>query len=242
MEERSRFSLGLFVLIYPIIIGSLVVPPTKLRPILFLLVLGLSSYIFFYTTTGDTLTDIFLCSALSPYVAVAFDFIILSEPQTQLFRIGQKVPSASFTSTWEKTKWALDLFFSQRGIGWTHEPSSHLPPSPFSTKTSRLEFIVYQLFTAVKYFLLWDVFAIYARNNPVFMMDGPLLSEQPLVWRLVNMWAWAVPAVATMTLNHALLSAVLVGLGVWKDITLWKPLFGSFKEAYTIRRLWRSLF
>ena len=86
---------------------------------------------------------------------------------------------------------------------------------------------------AVKYFLVWDACTIYARNIPVLMMDGPLLSEQPLVWKLVNWWAWAAPADAALTTNYALLSAVLFGLGVWTDIALWKPSSGSFKEAYT---------
>ena len=71
------------------------------------------------------------------------------------------------------------------------------------------------------------------------MMGGPPLADQPLLWKVFNMWAWAIPATAALAINHGLLSAVMVGLGIWPDIAQWKPLFGSWKEAYTVRRLWR---
>jgi hypothetical protein len=239
MEERKPFSPVLLSLIHPIIILSLVIQPTPYRPILFLPVFGIAYYLLFYTTTGDALTDLSIGVSITPFVAAAFDFIVLTEPQTQLFQLGQKVPSASFSSTWEKVKWALDLLFSQRGIGWTHEPSSKLPSPPFPASTTRVKFIAYQIRTAVVNFLMWDVCAIYARNTPAFMMGGPPLSDQPLLWKLVNMWAWAIPATAALTINHSLLSAIMVGLGIWPDIAQWKPFFGSWKEAYTVRRLWR---
>jgi len=239
MEKRKPLSPVPLSLIFPIIVVSLVIPPTRYRPILFLPVLGIAYYILFYTTTGDAVTDLSIGVSVTPFVAVAFDFIVLTEPQTQLFQIGQKVPSASFSSTWKKVKWALDLLFSQRGIGWTHEPSSKLPPSPFSANTSRVKFIMHQLGTILVYLLIWDVSAIYARNTPALMMGGPPLSDQPLLWQCVNVWAWVIPATAALTINHCLLSAVMVGLGFWSDIARWRPLFGSWKEAYTVRRLWR---
>ena len=239
MEERKPFSLALLSFIYPVILLSLVIQPTRYRPFLFLPIFGTAYYVLLYTTTADAVTDLSIGSSISPYVAAAFDFIVLTEPQTQLFQVGQKVPSASYSSTWEKIKWALDLLSSHRGIGWTHEPSSTLPSSPFSSKTSRVRFIAYQIFTAVTYALMWDVCAIYSRNTPALMMDGPPLSDQPLLWKIVNLWAWAIPATAALAINHALLSAAMVGLGIWPDIAQWKPLFGSWKEAYTVRRLWR---
>jgi hypothetical protein len=242
MEERKPFSESgaLLSLLIPItIVVSLVIQPTQYRPILFLLVLGIAYYLLFWTTTGDPVTDVFIASAITPYVATAFDFIILTEPQTQLFRIGQKAPSASFPSIWQKVKWALDLLSSPRGVGWSHEPSSKLPPAPFTANTSRLKFIANQLYTVAVYYLLWDVCAIYAQNSPALLMGGPPLSEQPLLRKCLNIWAWAMPANAALRINHCLLSAVMVGLGFWPDIAQWRPLFGSWKEAYTVRRLWR---
>jgi hypothetical protein len=238
MEERKPFSPVLLSLIPTIIVISIVIRPTQYRPILFFPVLATAYYLLFYTTTGDVVTDLSIGSSITPFVATAFDFILLTEPQTQLFQLGQKVPSASFPSVWEKVKWALSLLSNHRGIGWTHEPS-RLPSSPFSANTSRVKFIAYQFFTAVAYFLVWDVCAIYTRNTPALLMGGPPLSEQPLLWKLVNMWVWVIPATAALVINHSLLSVAMVGLGFWPDIVQWKPLFGSWKEAYTVRRLWR---
>jgi len=237
MEERKPFSPVLLSFMYLVILLSLVIQPTRYRPVLFLPVFAIAYYLLFYTTTGDALTDLSVGSSISPNVAAAFIFIVLTEPQTQFFQVGQKVPSASFSSPWERIKWALDLLFSPRGIGWTHEPS-RLPLSPFPANTSRVKFIGYQIFTAVKYLLMWDICAIYSRNTPALMMGGPPLSDQPLLWKLFNMWAWFIPATAALAINHGLLWAVMVGLGFWTDIAQWKPLFGSWKEAYTVRRLW----
>ncbi|KIM36143.1 hypothetical protein M413DRAFT_449348 [Hebeloma cylindrosporum] len=237
MEDRKPFSPALFSFIIPIIVLSLVVQPTRYRPILFLPVLGIAYYQVFYTTTGHALTDLSLASSITPYVATAFDFIILTEPQTQLFQLGQKIPSASYSTLWAKIKWALDLLFSQRGIGWIHEPSAKLPPPPFAAHASRVKFIAHQLATALVYFLMWDVCAIYARSTPVFMLGDPPLSEQPFLRKCINTWAWAIPATAALAINHSLLSAVMVGLGIW-PISQWRPLFGDWKEAYTVRRLW----
>jgi hypothetical protein len=238
MEERKPFSAALLSLIAPTLVVSLVVQPTRYRPILFPVVLGIAYYLLCYTTTGDVVTDIMIAAAITPYVATAFDFIVLTEPQTQLFQLGQKVPSASFPSIWQKLKWALDLLSSPRGIGWTHEPSSKLPPTPFTANASRLKFIASQLFTVAAHYFMWDVCAIYAQNAPALQIGGPPLSEQPLLRKCLNIWAWAIPAAAGLSISHCLLSALMVGLGFW-DIAQWRPLFGSWKEAYTVRRLWR---
>lgn len=238
MKERQPFSLAVLSLIPFILLLSLIIPPTPYRPVLFLPVLGIAYYLLFYTTTGNASIDLSIGSSITPFVATAFDFILLTEPQTQLFQLGQKVPSSSFPSTREKLKWALDLLSSHRGIGWKHEPFSKLPPPPFSSNTPHMKFIAYQLFIALAYFLVWDVCAIYSRNTPALMVGGPPLSDQPLLWKIVNMWAWAVPATAALTINHSLLSAVMVGLGFWTDVAQWRPLFGSLKEGYSVTRFW----
>jgi hypothetical protein len=239
MEERKPFSAALFSLIVPLNVISLVIQPTQYRPILFPVVLGIAYYLLFCTTTGDPIADLRVACAITPYVATAFDFIVLTEPQTQLFRLGQKAPSASFPSIWQKLKWALDLLSSPRGIGWTHEPSSKLPPTPFTTKTSRPTFIVNQLSTAAVHYFTWDVCAIYVQNAPALQIGGPPLSEQPLLRKCLNVWVWAIPVYAALSITHCLLSALMVGLEFWPDIDQWRPLFGSWKEAYTVRRLWR---
>jgi hypothetical protein len=239
MEERKPFSAALFSLIVPIVVVSIVIQPTKYRPILFLVVLGIAYYLLFFTTTGDVRTDMNVAFVMTSYLAIAFDFIILTEPQTQFFRLGQKTPSASFPNIWQRVKWALDLLSSPRGVGWTHEPSSKLPPAPFTANTPRRTFIANQLSTVAVHYFMWDVIVIYMQNAPALQMGGPPLSEQPLLQKCLNVWAWAIPVSASLSISHCLLSALMVGLGFWPDIDQWKPLFGSWREAYTVRRLWR---
>lgn len=64
------------------------------------------------------------------------------------------------------------------------------------------------------------------------------MSSQPLFWQFVNLWAWVIPATAALAINHCLVSIVMVGLGIWPEISQWRPLFGSWMEAYTVERLW----
>lgn len=238
--ERKPFSPALMSCITPLLVASLVVKPTPYRALFAIPLLGIAYYLLYYTTTGDAVTDLAIGDPITALAATAIDFIILSEPQTQLFKRGQQTPSVAFPSLWEKIKWALDLLTSHRGIGWTHEPTDRLPLAPFANeKPSRWKFIGYQLLTIASCFLMWDISAIYTRGNPVFTIAGPPLSSEPLLWRCINMWAWAIPAAAALTISHALASIAFVSLGIWSDLSQWRPFFGSLKDAYTVRRLWR---
>lgn len=238
--ERKPFSPALMSCITPLLVASLVVKPTPYRALFAIPLLGIAYYLLYYTTTGDAVTDLAIGDPITALAATAIDFIILSEPQTQLFKRGQQTPSVAFPSLWEKIKWALDLLTSHRGIGWTHEPTDRLPPAPFANeKPSRWKFIGHQLLTIASCFLMWDISAIYTRGNPVFTIAGPPLSSEPLLWRCINMWAWAIPAAAALTISHALASIAFVSLGIWSDLSQWRPFFGSLKDAYTVRRLWR---
>jgi hypothetical protein len=237
---RKSFSPALMSCITPLLVVSLVVQPSRYRPLLALPLLGIAYHLLYYTTTGYPVTDLAIGDPITALAATAIDFIILSEPQTQLFKIGQKTPSSSFPTLWGKIKWALDLLTSHRGIGWTHEATEKLPPAPFAKqRPSRWKFIGYQLLTIAGYFLLWDICAIYSRGRPVFTIAGPPLSSEPFLRQCVNLWAWAIPAAAALTISHSLASIAFAGLGIWSDLSQWRPFFGSVKDAYTVRRLWR---
>jgi hypothetical protein len=238
--EKKPFSPSLVVCMIIILVASLIVKPSPYRPLFCIPLIGIGYYLLYHTTSGDVISDLSFGFGITSLVAAALDYIVLTEPQTQLFKRGQKMPSSSFPSLWERVKWALDLLTSQRGIGWTHEPTEKLPPSPFASgNVSRQNFITYQLVAIAGYFLLFDMCSIHLGSRPSFSIAGPPLSSEPFLWKCINASAWAMSVFAGLSISHSLVSIAFVGLGIWSDLSQWKPFFGSWKDAYTVRRLWR---
>ncbi|KAF9009210.1 hypothetical protein BDZ89DRAFT_964935 [Hymenopellis radicata] len=232
LEERAQFSYGLNTLIPVTLVAALALKPHPLRFIVFFPIFGISYYLLYYTTTGEVVTDLAIGSSIPPLVAAAFDYIVLTTPQTQLFQHGQSIPAASFNGLLARLRWAGSLLTSHRGIGWAHEPSKILPPPPYATSTSKTRFVFDRIKQAAFWLLMWDIAATYVRHTSTFASDG--IPETRILWKCVYVWAWAAPAFAALTMNHGLLSAVMVTCGLWDG----RPFFGSFWEAYTIRRFW----
>ncbi|PBK71704.1 hypothetical protein ARMSODRAFT_954525 [Armillaria solidipes] len=233
-DERRPFSYSLHSLLPIILLISVTIRPTPYRRLLFLPIFVIAYYLVYHTTTGDIISNLSIGASIPPVVASALDYILLTEPQTKLFQTGQTIPQAAFPDLKSRLKWSLSLLTSQRGIGWTHEPRN-LPASPYTASTSRWRFVVDRLAQSAVLFILWDAAATYTRYRPSFYISGP--EETTFLGRCAFVWGWAVPAVAALTMNHALFSAAMVALGIW-DVQTWRPFYGSWSDAYTVRRFW----
>ncbi|KAK0463103.1 membrane bound O-acyl transferase family-domain-containing protein [Desarmillaria tabescens] len=231
-DERHPFSYPLHSLLPVLLLVSITIRPAPYRRLLFLPIFSIAYYLVYHTTTGEIISNLSIGASIPPIVATALDYILLTDPQTELFQKGQTTPQASFPDLKSRLKWSLSLLTSQRGIGWTHEPPN-LPP--YTTPTSRWCFVVNRIVQSAAMFILWDAAATYTRYRPSFYIDGP--EETTFLGKCAFVWGWAVPAVAALTMNHALFSAVMVALGIW-DVQTWRPLYGSWLDAYTIRRFW----
>ncbi|KAK0189776.1 membrane bound O-acyl transferase family-domain-containing protein [Armillaria mellea] len=233
-DDRRPFSYSLHSLLPILLLTSVTIRPSPYRRLLFLSIFVIAYYLVYHTTTGDIISNLSIGASIPPVVASALDYILLSEPQTELFQTGQTIPQAAFSGLKSRLKWSLSLLTSQRGIGWTHEPRN-LPSSPYTSSTSRWRFIVDRLVQSAVLFILWDAAATYTRYRSSFYTDGP--EESTFLGRCAFVWGWAVPAVAALTMNHALFSAMMVALGIW-DVETWRPFYGSWLDAYTVRRFW----
>lgn len=236
LSERRAFSYPLYACLQFLLILAITVQPTRSRRFLFLPILAIAFYLLYYTTTGVTVTDLAIGSSIPPMIATALDYILLSTPQIDLYENGQTTPAASFPSFWSRLAWSLRLLSSQRGVGWTHEPRELLPPRPYALNPSKKRFVATQVMLMGLWLLAWDAAATYVRHRPTFRAEGE--PETEALRKYLYMLAWMTPAWAALSVNHGILSLVLVLCGFW-DLRTWRPFFGSFAEAYTVRRFWR---
>ncbi|KAG9674810.1 hypothetical protein KCU95_g16506, partial [Aureobasidium melanogenum] len=125
---------------------------------------------------------------------------------------------------------------SSRGIGWNFQ-IRNLPPAPSPT-TPRLQFAVTQLFSAAFNILLVDISYLFLRQfSPITSHPILPLTSQPLLLALFNAWLIYLQARWTMSALLSVLAAITVPLHIYPP-SAFPPLFGSFANAYTVKRFW----
>ncbi|KAF9002725.1 hypothetical protein BDQ17DRAFT_1356725 [Cyathus striatus] len=118
----------------------------------------------------------------------------------------KKGTTISDASLKERFKWGLDLFFSPRGVGWTHEPTSRLRWIPSQLSASKSRFILHQLWRIAIFSFLYEIFKLYSALNPYLHRDGPSFYEAS--------WGWRMTILTSRIVTHAILSIVFIVLGV----------------------------
>ncbi|KAF9002742.1 membrane bound O-acyl transferase family-domain-containing protein [Cyathus striatus] len=171
-------------------------------------------------------------------ILIAIQCILLLDVQNDLRRKvdEKKEINISGASLKERFKWALDLFFSIRGVGWTHEPTSRLRWIPSQVSASKFKFIMHQLWRIAVFTFLCELFKLHSALNPYLHREGPSFYEASWGWRMTILTTRILTYVG-LSLSHAILSVVFVVLGV-SNPGDWPTLHGSWKDAYTVRRFW----
>jgi hypothetical protein len=211
----------------------LVIRPSSARRLFFIPILALTYYIIFYTSTGNITNDYGIAFGWMTLFFISSDFILLTDVQNELRSI--KPPQNNAVSQekfWTRFQWAWDLFTSPRGIGWAHEPVDVLPPRP-----ARKNFILKQLARLACLAVLFDLTTWHNQFNPAYFRGGPSLTAYGWFWRYECIWGWAIHGYVALAAQNILLSILSVSLGR-SDAEDWPWLFGSFLDAWTVRRFW----
>jgi hypothetical protein len=232
MHQKAEFKPSLFLLAWGITLLSLVVRPSPYRRLLFLPILSICLYIAFYTTSADIASTYAVTGVAFSLIFSSLDLTVLTEVQNELRLLGQKT-SISTASLSDRFWWALRLLSSPRGIGWTHEPTTHILPHP---TTPRVRFLWDQLLRTVKYIIIFDVIRVLSYSNPYFQKGGPSLTDAILLWR-ATVLAHVITSYAGLARVYTVYSIVSVGLGLTVPGD-WPPLVGYPGDAYTVRRSW----
>jgi hypothetical protein len=232
MHQKTEFKPSLFLLAWGITLLSLVVRPSPYRGFLFIPILSICLHLAFYTTSGDIPSNHGVTCALFSLIFSSLDLTVLTDVQNELRLVGQKT-SISTASLSDRFWWALRLLSSLRGIGWTHEPTTHILPHP---TTSRVRFLWDQLLRTAKYIIIFDVVKVISLSNPYFLKGGPSLTDAGLLWRLTVL-AHVITVYVSVARLYTIYSIVSVSLGLTVPGD-WPPLFGYLGDAYTVRRSW----
>lgn len=198
------------------------------------LIACLNGYCFFYTPPNSASSNQGMRYCVSMlYIFVASDFILLTDVQRELRRVGQQEPISN-SGFLARFKWGLKLFFGPRGVGWTHEPRLILSTHSQST---RLQFLLSQLCWLGGCVLIHDVSSILMRADPFLAKYPPPFAEQPMRWRFWGVALFTISSTINVSIIHIATSIVIVGTGLSQP-DMWPPFFGKWTDAYTVRRFW----
>ena len=219
----------LFFLLYVIQITGIAAKPSPYRWVFFLPIAAIATFLLFRVNAEPVAILLFSAS----------DYLLLTDVQRELRLIGQP-KSISDAPLSDRLIWGVKLITANRGIGWTHEPTTALLPRP--TNLTRGQFIISRLKRLVLHALLLDVGQMIIRRNPSrFHKTAPPMAEQGVLWCSYSMLTFVLNAAPMLTILANLLpSLVLVTAGL-SEPSEWPHLFGSWSDAYTIHNVWRSV-
>ena len=150
-----------------------------------------------------------------------------------------KLPS-NFPLT-KKLLWMVDIAHSVRMVGWVQEPQAGVPPHP---PPSRRAFLWKTSFKLIANVATADVSISVLALSPALdyrvhdPTDGPdtYLTAVPFLLRVPYILLLGIGTGASVGVIHNLTSLVFVGLG--SSPTLWPDMWGHWRDAYTVRKLW----
>jgi len=142
----------------------------------------------------------------------------------------------------KKLWWMVDIAYGMRMVGWVQEPRNGIPPRP---PPSRRTFLKKTFLKLIVNIVIADLTTLvlalssqfdYRLHDPT---DGPetYLSAVPLLHRVPYVAAWTIGIETSLRTVHNVGALVCVGLG-HSSPTLWPDIWGSWGDAYTVRKLW----
>ena len=142
----------------------------------------------------------------------------------------------------KKLWWMVDIAYNPRMIGWIQEPQNSIPPHP---PPSRRTFLRKTFLKSITNIVIVEFTKFVLALTPAFNSrlhdpaDGPetYLAAVPLLRRVPYVLSYMIGVGAGMGVIHNFTALVCVGLGQ-SNPTLWPDIWGSWSDAYTLRRLW----
>ena len=193
---------------------ALAVPPSPYRPIFMVpIVLGVLHY-FRSVLANPSPFDYTYASAVISQLFLASGHILIIDVQRELFIKGQKWPTHRLSLT-ERLKWALNLCFSLRCVGWNNEPTRALPPPP-SPSMTRTAYLNQEIRTLVRDLVIYDAYVAYARRIPSFAAGGHSIAEQGIYWRAITVLVMGLGGSVVIGLPHRIYCILCVYFGISK--------------------------
>ncbi|KAF8626962.1 hypothetical protein AX15_004616 [Amanita polypyramis BW_CC] len=228
----------LFATLFGLHFLALFVKPSPYRPLIFLPISAIVTYLMHSTNRGDSSPQraSTIASVALPILFSASDSILLTDVQKKLRRKGQKYPADRME--WRaRLRWAFSLLSSPRGVGWEHESSHAILPLPPSVRASRWAFVKAQALRLVAYAALLDILRWHDRWNPCYAKNGPSITAFGWTWRCFSMFSWPIQTYIQIDRLYWALASISVLLGL-STPGEWPLFFGDLFDAYTVQRFW----
>ena len=206
-------------------------PSQRSHWLFFIPIAAICIYVVFFCASSNPALDYYTTTFTALNFFISLDYILLRKYQPELQPSGQ-IPLSEMLLK-DRLWWATSLVGNPRGIGWIHEPTTHLPPRPSSI---RWKFILSQLMWMIFYTLQFDLTNLFVRENPCFATAGPSLTAFGWLWRSTA-WLFVLLLYSWLSLLHSGYSIVSVATGI-SEPRDWPHLFGSPLDAYTVRNCW----
>jgi len=180
------------------------------------------------TTSRDPQLDYDISTNLFVITLTATDFILITNVQQEM-RLQDQKDAITDASLADRARWAIWLVQSRRGIGWNWEPKDVFVDR-FPANTPRSTFLIQQIISGFRYFILCDVASIYNRSSVAFVQP---LASRPLLWRCADLAGWVIFQTNQVSLFLSILSIVLVGSGYSTPPVCVRYFFDIFPACFT---------
>ncbi|KAL1691186.1 membrane bound O-acyl transferase family-domain-containing protein [Schizophyllum commune] len=237
MTERLYNPQGLVALcealmLLPIFFVITTRPPAMVR----LLILAAQLLLANWVNKNVAMEDIFstysmgtLLCAWMPMTAIHFYFI--TNPLTDGTRHLNDKQKAKDMPLLQRIWWAACLVASFRGVGWNKQVCFFFYLALNDDRQSRGSYVVEHSLWLIVYCLISDLVALYEGSYPYGS------TPETVLFQVLNCYACWTKLWVNFAIQYEALAVLCVASGVWAP-QLWPPMFGSFWDAYTVRRTW----
>ncbi|KAL1733998.1 membrane bound O-acyl transferase family-domain-containing protein [Schizophyllum commune] len=209
---------------------------TRTPAIVRLLILAAQLLLANWVNKNVAMEDIFstysmgtLLCAWMPMTAIHFYFI--TDPLADGTRHMNDKQKAKDMPLLQRIWWAACLVASFRGVGWNKQVCFFFYLALNDDRQSRGSYVVEHSLWLIVYCLISDLVALYEGSYPYGS------TPEGVLFQVLNCYACWTKLWVNFAIQYEALAVLCVASGVWAP-QLWPPMFGSFRDAYTVRRTW----
>ena len=200
----------------------------------FILHLTVVVFLVGWAESGNPLLDVLRGGCLAFSVFQASETLLLCDAR-KVFKLKGQKEAFDDLPLYRRVIWTIQYLISPRGVGWTHEPTSRLPPR--SKHTRLFTFILEQFKWFCWYHFLYQLTRIPIYWRPSIPEKSILAGIYIFLWRQVYIYAAGINGYAALNLLWYAGTMAAVATGLFSS-NEWPPLFGSLRDAYTVGRFW----
>lgn len=195
-----------------------------------LLIISPSVFVSLNIDTGVGYVDYLLGSAITSYAVHGFYVLLLGRPLKN-FKPIKNGNEEVHRYWWKRILHVAYIMQSPRGVGWNYQVNN-VPAAP---RQPRHLFILTSSLRAACYTVLFEVARLYVWYNPA--CSSVTVETRSYVARCADTIAFIGLAYWGLNASYFAMAAGSVALGLYEP-RMWPDLFGSWRDAYTVRRAW----